>query len=161
MNIALPIVAGAISTAVFAISALPMLVKAARTRDMTSYSLSNIVLSNVGNVFHSIYVFTLPAGPVWVLHCFYLVSTGLMLTWYLRYARRGLARPGSAAATQKRLRRSGGRTWLIRSIHRSQPLRSSTGPTGQQCARWQVGPPGRRTARSRVVALPYVERFMP
>ena len=64
MNIALPIVAGAISTAVFVISALPMLVKAARTRDMSSYSLSNIALCNVGNVFHSIYVFNLPAGPV-------------------------------------------------------------------------------------------------
>jgi hypothetical protein len=46
------------------------------------------VLSNVGNVIHSIYVFHLPAGPVWVLHCFYLVSTGLMLLWYLRYAPR-------------------------------------------------------------------------
>jgi len=170
MNIALPIIAGAISTAVFAISALPMLVKVARTRDMTSYSLSNIVLSNVGNVVHSIYVFHLPAGPVWVLHCFYLVSTGLMLVWYLRYARRGgrrgLPRPnlaGSAVAgtTQKRLRRSDGRTWLIRSVHRSQPLRSSSRPTGQRCARRQVGVPGRRTARSRVVALPYVERYMP
>src|SRR4029434_2269609 len=87
MDVALPFVAGAISTAVFAISALPMLVKAARTKDMTSYSLGNIVLSNVGNVIHSIYVFHLPAGPVWVLHCFYLVSTGLMLVCYLRYAR--------------------------------------------------------------------------
>jgi uncharacterized protein with PQ loop repeat len=89
MNVALPVVAGAISTAVFALSALPMLVKAARTKDMTSYSLGNIVLSNVGNVVHSIYVFHLPAGPVWVLHSFYLVSTGLMLLWYLRYAPRG------------------------------------------------------------------------
>jgi len=89
MNTALPVVAGAISTAVFALSALPMLVKAARTKDMTSYSLGNIVLSNVGNVVHSIYVFHLPAGPVWVLHSFYLVSTGLMLLWYLRYAPRG------------------------------------------------------------------------
>jgi len=89
MNVALPVVAGAISTAVFALSALRMLVKAARTKDMTSYSLGNIVLSNVGNVVHSIYVFHLPAGPVWVLHSFYLVSTGLMLLWYLRYAPRG------------------------------------------------------------------------
>jgi len=94
MNIALPIIAGAISTAVFAISALPMLVKVARTRDMTSYSLSNIVLSNVGNVVHSIYVFHLPPGPIWLLHSFYLVTTGLMLVWYLRYARgRGRNRP--------------------------------------------------------------------
>jgi uncharacterized protein with PQ loop repeat len=154
MNIALPIVAGAISTAVFAISALPMLVKVARTRDMTSYSLSNIVLSNVGNVFHSIYVFNLPAGPVWVLHSFYLVSTGLMLVWYLRYARRAGPRPSSsgsaaAGATQNRFRSSGGRTWLIRSIHRGHPLPSNTRPTGQSCVRWQVGLPGRRTARSR------------
>jgi hypothetical protein len=29
-------------------------------------------------------VFSLPIGPIWVLHSFYLVSTGLMLFWYLR-----------------------------------------------------------------------------
>jgi uncharacterized protein with PQ loop repeat len=97
MDVALPVVAGAISTVVFALSALPMLAKAARTRDMTSYSLGNILLSNVGNVVHSIYVFHLPAGPVWVLHSFYLVSTALMLIWYLRYApRRAAASPADA-----------------------------------------------------------------
>jgi uncharacterized protein with PQ loop repeat len=89
MTMALPVVAGAISTAVFALSALPMLVKAARTKDMTSYSLGNILLSNVGNLVHSVYVFDLPAGPVWVLHSFYLVSAGLMLVWYLRYTPHG------------------------------------------------------------------------
>ena len=99
MDVALPVVAGAVSTALFALSALPMLVKAARTRDMTSYSLGNIVLSNVGNVVHSIYVFDLPAGPVWVLHCFYLVSTGFMLFWYLRYAPRGAAASAADAGT--------------------------------------------------------------
>ncbi len=99
MNIALPVVAGAISTAVFALSALPMLVKAARTKDMRSYSLSNILLSNVGNVFHSIYVVHLPVGPVWVLHSFYLVSTGLMLVWYLRYAPRGGTRVAAIPAS--------------------------------------------------------------
>jgi hypothetical protein len=31
------------------------------------------------------YVFNLPAGPIWLLHAFYLVTTGLMLVWYLRY----------------------------------------------------------------------------
>jgi len=100
MDVALPVVAGAISTVVFALSALPMLAKAARTRDMTSYSLGNIMLSNVGNVVHSIYVFHLPAGPVWVLHSFYLVSTALMLIWYLRYAPRGTtASPADAEAS--------------------------------------------------------------
>lgn len=64
---------------------LPMVVKAARTKDLSSYSLGNIVLSNLGNLIHSVYVFHLPAGPVWVLHTFYLVTTALMLVWYLRY----------------------------------------------------------------------------
>ena len=86
MTIDLPVVAGAISTAVFALSTMPMLVKAARTKDMSSYSLGNIALSNLGNVIYSVYVFHLPLGPVWVLHSFYLVSTGLMLIWYMRYA---------------------------------------------------------------------------
>ena len=61
-----------------------MLVKAARTKDLGSYSLGNILLANIGNVIHSVYVFDLPAGPVWVLHTFYLISTGLMLIWYVR-----------------------------------------------------------------------------
>jgi len=91
MSTALPVLAGAISTAIFALGTLPMLVKAARTKDLSSYSLSNILLLNVGNVVHSVYVFHLPAGPVWILHIFYLLSTGLMLYWYLRYANRRTA----------------------------------------------------------------------
>ena len=89
MDMNLPVIAGVISTTIFALSTLPMLLKAFQTKDLRSYSLGNILLSNVGNVVHSIYVFHLPAGPVWVLHSFYLVSTGLMLLWYLRYAPRG------------------------------------------------------------------------
>ena len=86
MNDLMPVVAGAVSSAIFAASALPMLVKAFRTKDLKSYSLPNIALSNVGNVVHSVYVYSLPPGPIWVLHSFYLVTTGLMLLWYLRYA---------------------------------------------------------------------------
>jgi hypothetical protein len=86
MNAALPLVAGAISTMLFAASHLPMLVKAARTRDLGSYSLGQILLANVGNVIHSIYILHLPFGPIWILHGFYLVTTALMLTWYLRYS---------------------------------------------------------------------------
>ena len=85
MDLSLPVVAGAISTTLFAASMLPMLVKAARTKDLSSYSLGNILLANVGNVVHSIYVYNLPAGPIWLPHTFYLVTTGLMLVWYLRY----------------------------------------------------------------------------
>lgn len=85
MDINLPVVAGMISTIIFALSTLPMLLKAFQTRNLGSYSLGNIVLANVGNVIHSVYVFHLPPGPIWLLHTFYLVTTGLMLIWYLRY----------------------------------------------------------------------------
>ncbi|HEX5086706.1 MAG TPA: hypothetical protein VFV89_02790 [Nocardioides sp.] len=81
----LPVLAGVASTVIFASSTLPMLVKAGRTRDLGSYSLGNLALANAGNVVHSLYVFSLPAGPLWVLHSFYLVTSGLMLGWYLRY----------------------------------------------------------------------------
>ncbi len=85
MEINLPTLAGFFSTVLFALGTLPMLVKAFRTKDLSSYSLGNIMMSNVGNVIYSIYVFHLPPGPVWFLHSFYLLSTGLMLFWYLRY----------------------------------------------------------------------------
>jgi hypothetical protein len=106
METTIPVLAGAVSTVIFAGSTLPMLVKAARTKDLSSYSLGNILLSNLGNVIHSIYVFNLPAGPMWVLHTFYLRSTALMLVWYLRYTeslilrpRRGLGRSPDATGS--------------------------------------------------------------
>ena len=80
-----PLIAGTISTIIFATSLLPMLIKARRTRDLASYSLGNILLSNLGNLVHSVYVLSLPAGPIWALHGFYLVSMGLLLLWYLRF----------------------------------------------------------------------------
>ena len=85
MEISLPTIAGFISTALFALGTLPMLVKAVRTKDLASYSLGNILLSNVGNIIYSFYVFNLPRGPIWFLHSYYLLSTGLMLIWYLKY----------------------------------------------------------------------------
>lgn len=84
----LPFLAGATATMIFAVSMLPMLAKARRTRDLSSYSLGNIVLANVGNVVQSVYVLSLPPGPIWALHGFYASTTALMLAWYLRYARR-------------------------------------------------------------------------
>lgn len=85
MEMNLPVIAGVISSTIFTVSTLPMLWKAFRTKDLKSYSLSNILLSNVGYIIHSIYIFHLPIGPIWLLHSFYLVTTGLMLVWYLRY----------------------------------------------------------------------------
>jgi len=112
MGIELPVVAGAVSTVLFAASTLPMLIKAGRTRDLRSYSLSNIVLSNVGNAVHSIYIFNLPAGPIWVLHTFYLASTGLMLAWYLRFAvgRRSRTTPSDGVSPSEGVSPSDGRT---------------------------------------------------
>jgi uncharacterized protein with PQ loop repeat len=96
MKMEWPVMAGVISTTIFALSTLPMLQKAFQTKDLRSYSLGNILLNNLGNVIHSVYVFSLPAGPIWVLHSFYLVTTGLMLAWYLRYEGwRTTQRPGS------------------------------------------------------------------
>lgn len=83
MDATLPVLAGMVSTIVFAGSTLPMLHKAMRTRELSSYSLGNIGLANVGNAVHCVYVFNLPPGPIWVLHTFYVISSALMLYWYL------------------------------------------------------------------------------
>ncbi len=79
------ILAGVLSTGLFAMSYLPMLVKAARTKDLSSYSLGNLAITNVGNALYSIYVFSLPVGPIWFLHTFYLIASALMLGWFVRY----------------------------------------------------------------------------
>ena len=81
----LAVFAGVVSTGLFAMSYLPMLVKAARTKDLSSYSLGNLAITNVGNVVYSLYVFSLPFGPIWFLHSFYLVACGLMFAWFLHY----------------------------------------------------------------------------
>ncbi len=82
------VLAGAFSTAIFVGSYLPMLVKAGRTRDLDSYSRTQLVLATTGNVVNSLYVFSLPVGPIWCLHLFNLGCTLLMLAWHLRYAGR-------------------------------------------------------------------------
>jgi hypothetical protein len=88
MTASLSVLAGSVSTAVFVASAMPMLVKAARTKDLGSYSVGNLVLANLGNLVYAVYVFSLPAGPIWALHSFYLVSSFAMLVMWLNYRRR-------------------------------------------------------------------------
>ncbi|MDR6505408.1 hypothetical protein [Arthrobacter oryzae] len=94
----LPVLAGTLSTVLFAAGMLPMLIKAARTRDLASYSLGNLVLSNVANIVHSLYVFNLPAGPIWALHLAYVFASALMLAWWLRYREAGQDGTGSMQA---------------------------------------------------------------
>jgi uncharacterized protein with PQ loop repeat len=81
----LAVLAGSLSTMVFVTSILPMLVKAYRSKDLSSYSPGYIILTNIGNLIHSLYIFSLPLGPLWLLHAFYTLSSALMLLWYLRF----------------------------------------------------------------------------
>ena len=87
-------IAGTVSTVVFAVSNLPMLRKALRTRDVSSYSLSSIAMINAANAVYSLYVFSLPFGPIWALHTFYLVSCAIMLVLCLGQRRAVARRPG-------------------------------------------------------------------
>ena len=95
----LAVLAGILSTGLFAMSYLPMLVKAARTKDLSSYSLGNLAITNAGNAVHSVYVFSLPIGPIWFLHTFYLVASAMMLIWFVRFRAR---RHGARSASQRR-----------------------------------------------------------
>lgn len=79
------LMAGSISSFLFISGNLPMLVKAYKTRNLRSYSLSNMILVNTGNLMYWLYISNLPFGPIWVLHTFYTLAQILMLVWYLRY----------------------------------------------------------------------------
>jgi hypothetical protein len=72
-----------------------------RTKNLSSYSPAQLVLTNFGNVLYSAYVFSLPLGPIWALHSFYLVATALMLAWYFRYTR-GTGPVGKVDGTRAR-----------------------------------------------------------
>jgi uncharacterized protein with PQ loop repeat len=101
-HVTIAVLAGVVSTIIFAVGTLPMLLKAARTKDLGSYSLGQILLNNAGNVVHTIYVVHLPVGPIWWLHAFYLVSTALMLFWYVRYVPRRTLDVRSSTQAQQR-----------------------------------------------------------
>ena len=112
MTASLSVLAGSVSTAVFVASALPMLVKAARTKDLGSYSVGNLVLANLGNLVYAVYVLSLPVGPIWALHSFYMVSSFAMLVMWLNYRRRlrlGIRPTASAPSAGPPHRRPRGR----------------------------------------------------
>ena len=74
--------AGLVSTVLFAVANLPMVVKAIRSGDLRSYSASALILGNIGNLVYTVYVVSLPVGPIWVLHGFYVTSMAIMLVLY-------------------------------------------------------------------------------
>ena len=81
----LQIFAGFASSMIFISSNLPMLFKAFKTKDLSSYSLGHLVLGNLGNTVYWLYVLSLPMGPVWFLQGFFSIASALMLFCYLRY----------------------------------------------------------------------------
>ena len=87
------VVAGSVATAVFIVSQLPMLTKAFRSKDLSSYSPLNLTLANAGNAVQTVYVVSLPIGPLWGLHAFNVLTSGLMLVWWARYRQRPSTTP--------------------------------------------------------------------
>ncbi len=78
-------IAGFGSSLIFIMSNFPMIAKAVRTRNLQSYSLSQIAMANLGNLLYWLYVVGLPLGPVWFLHGFNTAVAVLMLSLYLTY----------------------------------------------------------------------------
>jgi uncharacterized protein with PQ loop repeat len=79
------LLAGFASTIIFITSNFPMLIKVFRTKDLSSYSLGNLALRNLGNVVYWLYVISLPIGPVWFLQGFFTLVSMVMLFCFLHY----------------------------------------------------------------------------
>jgi uncharacterized protein with PQ loop repeat len=94
------LIAGVISSMIFASGTLSMLIKAYRSRDMQSYSMLTIILNNIGNLIYWLYIISLPFGPIYLLHGFYTVATLFMLFWAWLYR----TRPEQAKRMTKTLR---------------------------------------------------------
>lgn len=75
------------SSLIFVVSNLPMLTRAFRTRNLTSYSLPHLLLANIGNAMHWLYVISLPFGPIWLLHSFNTFVAVTMIALYLHCER--------------------------------------------------------------------------
>jgi len=79
------LLAGTVSSVIFALASVNMLLKVWRTKDMRSYSLGQIVMNNIGNLIYWLYICGLPFGPVWLLHGFFTITSLLMLAGYFMY----------------------------------------------------------------------------
>lgn len=85
----LRLLAGSLSSLIIVSSNFPMLWKVMKTRDVKSYSLGQIILRNLGNLFYWIYVVSLPFGPVWLLQVCFTLSGMILLACYLGFDKRG------------------------------------------------------------------------
>jgi len=94
----LQILVGYLCTSIFMLSRVPMLLKAVRTRDLSSYSLGHLAMSAGANLLFWIYVVGLAFGPVWILQIFFTVTDLTMLTLCVKQRR--LEKKGSAKLGQ-------------------------------------------------------------
>ena len=79
------VIAGSIAGLMFSAGSLNMVIKAWQTKDLRSYSLGQIMLNNIGNLFYWLYVISLPFGPIYVMHSFFTLVSLFMLIWYFLY----------------------------------------------------------------------------
>jgi uncharacterized protein with PQ loop repeat len=84
----LSVLAGFASSMIFISSNLPMLFKALKTKDLSSYSPWHLALGTLGNTIYWLYVISLPVGPVWILQAFFTIVSSSMLFCYLRYEKK-------------------------------------------------------------------------
>ena len=82
------VLAGFASSTIFISSNLPMLFKAFKTKELSSYSMGHLMLGNLGNAVYWLYVISLPVGPVWFLQGFFSLASGFMLFCYLLYEKK-------------------------------------------------------------------------
>jgi uncharacterized protein with PQ loop repeat len=71
--------AGFASSAIFISSILPMLFKAFKTKNLSSYSLGQLALGNLGNTVYWLYMISPLVGPIWFLQGFFSTVSALML----------------------------------------------------------------------------------
>jgi hypothetical protein len=90
--------AGVLSTIIFAASTLPMVLRAAWTRDVSSYSRSHLLMTNAGNAVHTVYVASLPPGPIWLLHCIYSCVSAFMFAAHVRWSQHRAQREPTTSA---------------------------------------------------------------
>lgn len=81
----LQMIAGIISSLIFASGTATMLMKTMKTKEVEAYSLPFLVLTNVGNLVYWLYVLSLPFGPIYVLHGFYTIAMIVMLLYFVFY----------------------------------------------------------------------------
>ncbi len=84
-NHIIQLLAGISSSIIFTVSNFPMVIKAIKTKDLSSYSLGNLALRNVGNMAYWPYVASMPMGPTWFVQAFYTLVGLVMLLFYLHY----------------------------------------------------------------------------